>query len=102
VTTIPGAEFATLASIRAPWDDLEHEQRTYIDGLSATDLERIIEYKNAEGKVFTAPLGPLLQHVANHATHHRSEIATMLTMVSDSPPDTGLATYLLVKTNQQR
>src|SRR5439155_465047 len=44
VTTIPGAEFATLASIRAPWDDLEHEQRTYIDGLSATDLERIIEY----------------------------------------------------------
>ena len=102
VTTIPGAEFATLASIRAPWDDLEREQRTYIDGLSATDLERIIEYKNAEGKVFTAPLGPLLQHVANHATHHRSEIATMLTMVSDSPPDTGLATYLLVKTNQQR
>src|SRR5439155_3286588 len=27
VTTIPGAEFATLASIRAPWDDLEREQR---------------------------------------------------------------------------
>jgi uncharacterized damage-inducible protein DinB len=102
LTTIPGAEFATLAAIRTPWDDLEHEQQTYLNGLSATDLERIIEYKNADGKVLRAPLGPLLQHVANHATHHRSEIATMLTMVSDSPPDTGLATYLLTKGNQHR
>ena len=102
LTTIPGAEFATLAAIRTPWDDLEHEQRTYLNGLSATDLVRIIEYKNAEGKVLRAPHGPLLQHVANHATHHRSEIATMLTMVSDSPPDTGLATYLLTKANQHR
>jgi hypothetical protein len=33
--------------------------------------------------------------------HHRSEIATMLTMVSGSPPDTGLLTYHLVKTGQR-
>jgi uncharacterized damage-inducible protein DinB len=38
-------------------------------------------------------LGPLLQHVVNHATHHRSEVATMLTIVSGSPPDTGINTY---------
>jgi uncharacterized damage-inducible protein DinB len=35
----------------------------------------------------------MLLHVPNHATHHRSEIATMLTMVSGSPPDTGLMSY---------
>ncbi len=70
--------------------------------MSAADLERVIQYSNAEGKQFRAPLGPLLHHVANHATHHRSEIATMLTIVSGSPPDTGLATYLLIKTDQQR
>jgi uncharacterized damage-inducible protein DinB len=101
-TAVPGGEFATLASIRAPWDDLERDQRAYIESLSAADLGRVIQYSNAEGKQVRAPLGPLLQHVANHATHHRSEIATMLTMVSSSPPDTGLATYLLVTTNQQR
>ena len=101
-TADPGGQFATLASIRAPWDDLERDQRAYIEGLSAADLERVIQYTNAEGKQFRAPLGPLLQHVANHATHHRSEIATMLTMVSSSPPDTGIATYLLFSTNQLR
>jgi uncharacterized damage-inducible protein DinB len=31
--------------------------------------------------------------VVNHATHHRSEIATMITLISGSPPDTGIATY---------
>ena len=102
VTSVPGDEFTTLASIRTPWDEAEREQRAYIERLSAADHDRVIEYVGAGGKAFGAPLGPLLQHVANHATHHRSEIATMLTIVSSSPPDTGLATYLLTSTNQLR
>jgi uncharacterized damage-inducible protein DinB len=90
----PGGQFATLASIRAPWDDLEREQRAFVEGLSTADLAGVIHFTDAQGARRGAPLGPLLQHVANHATHHRSEIATMLTMVSGSPPDTGLGTYL--------
>jgi uncharacterized damage-inducible protein DinB len=31
--------------------------------------------------------------VVNHATHHRSEAATMITLISGSPPDSGLALY---------
>ena len=95
-TTIadPGGQFATLASIRAPWDDLEREQRAFVEGLSVADFAGVIYFTDAQGARRGAPLGPLLQHVVNHATHHRSEIATMLTMVSGSPPDTGLGTYL--------
>jgi uncharacterized damage-inducible protein DinB len=96
-TTVPGDEFKTLASIRAPWDELEREQRSFVEGLAPTDLERVIEYRNQEGKQLRAQLFPLLQHVANHATHHRSEIATMITMIKGSPPDSGLNTYLLAK-----
>src|SRR4029453_3748089 len=87
-TTAPGDEFKTLASIRAPWGAREREQRSLVEGLTPTDLERVIEYRNQEGKQLRAPLFPLLQHVANHATHHRSEIATMITMISASPPHT--------------
>jgi len=61
----------------------------------------VIEFKNTEGKPFKLALWPLLQHVPNHATHHRSEIATMITLISGSPPDTGINTYLLMKTGQQ-
>jgi uncharacterized damage-inducible protein DinB len=101
-TSLPGAEFATLAAVRARWDELEAEQRAFVDALTDADLGRVVEYKNTEGKAFRLPLGPLLQHVANHATHHRSEIATMVTMLSASPPDTGINSWLLVRSGQTR
>jgi uncharacterized damage-inducible protein DinB len=88
--------------VRAKWDALEAEQRRFVDGLGEADLARVVEYKNTRGQAFRAPLGVLLQHVANHATHHRSEIATMLTIASGSPPDTGINTWELTRTGQQR
>ena len=54
-----------------------------------------------KGVTFRRPFGMLLLHVPNHATHHRSEIATMLTMVSGSPPDTGINSYYRAKTERQ-
>jgi uncharacterized damage-inducible protein DinB len=101
-TTLPGAELTTMAAVRQKWDALEAEQKAFVDGLRDADLARAVEYKNTEGKTFGAPLGQLLQHVANHATHHRSEIATMVTMLSGSPPDTGINTWILVRTGQTR
>ena len=88
--------------MRSRWDELEAEQRAFVDALTDADLGRVVEYKNTEGKAFRLPLGPLLQHVANHATHHRSEIATMVTMLSASPPDTGINSWLLLQSGQTR
>ena len=99
-TSVPGADIPSMAALRERWDVLEEEQRTFVDALSDADLQRVIEYKNTEGKPFRAPLGHLLPHVANHATHHRSEIATMLTIISGSPPDTGMNTWSLVRSGQ--
>jgi uncharacterized damage-inducible protein DinB len=101
-TMLPGAEFASMATVRVRWDVLEADQRAFVDRLADVDLGRIVEYKNTRGEPFRAPLGVLLQHVANHATHHRSEIATMITMLNASPPDTGINTWELVRTGQQR
>jgi uncharacterized damage-inducible protein DinB len=101
-TTLPGAGFASMAEVRRTWDPLEGEQKAFVDALGEADLARSVDYRNTEGKPFAAPLGQLLQHVANHATHHRSEIATMVTMLSGSPPDTGLSTWILLRTGQMR
>ena len=97
-----GADFSSLAELRARWAEFVAEQRAYVHGLSGTDLLRTIEYRNPTGPVLRAPLRRLLAHVANHATHHRSEAATMLTMISGSPPDTGLHSYELERTGQHR
>ena len=87
------SDFATLADLRVSWDAFEVEQRAFVNGLTEADLVRPVSYTNTEGARFAVALGPLLQHVVNHATHHRSEIATMITLISGSPPDTGINTY---------
>ena len=87
------ADFPTMADLRARWDALEAEQGAFVDGLGEADLSRPVVYKNTSGQEFRVALGPLLQHVVNHATHHRSEAATMITLISGSPPDTGINTY---------
>jgi uncharacterized damage-inducible protein DinB len=86
-------DFATMADLRAGWDALEAEQRAFVEGLGDADLTRPLRYRNTEAKEFAVALGALLQHVVNHATHHRSEAATMITLISGSPPDTGINTY---------
>ena len=99
-TALPGGELATLAALRATWDGLEQEQRRFLQALGPAGIDREVAWTNTEGKPYRLPLGALLLHVANHATHHRSEIATMVTMVSGSPPDTGLVTQQLLTAGQ--
>jgi len=97
---LAGGELPTLAAVSEAWAPLEAEQQSFLEALTPAELERIVEYKNADGKAFRVPLSPLLAHVANHATHHRSEIATMVTMISGSPPDTGMASYQIITRGQ--
>lgn len=93
-TRIPGdADFGSMKDLRTCWDAFEAEQRTFVEGLGEADLARPVSYKNTSGQEFRVALAPLLQHVVNHATHHRSEAATMITLISGSPPDSGLALY---------
>lgn len=87
------ADFASMGDLRARWDGLEAEQRAFVEGVSEADLARPLVYRNTGGKEFRVALGALLQHVVNHATHHRSEAATMITLISGSPPDTGINAY---------
>jgi uncharacterized damage-inducible protein DinB len=93
-TKIQGdADFASLAELRKAWDGLEAEQKAFVAALGTADFERMLDYKATNGKPFSQPLWQMLQHVVNHATHHRSEIATMLTMTSGSPPGTDMSIF---------
>ncbi len=100
-TSIP-EEPPTLAELDERWLTLEREQKTFIDGLRGPDLERVISYRLLSGKAYRQPLGLLVHHVPDHGTHHRSEIATMLTMVSGSPPGTGLARFIAIRSGQEQ
>ena len=92
---MPGGDLETMPALREAWDRFEAEQGAYISALSEADVARVLEYKNQSGVPQRAPLWQLIQHIVNHATHHRSEINTMLTLISGSPPDTGINSHIL-------
>jgi uncharacterized damage-inducible protein DinB len=87
------ADFASVADLRNSWDALEADQKAFIAALGTADLKRQLDYKATDGKPFSQPLWQLLQHVVNHATHHRSEVATMVTMIKGSPKSTDRVLY---------
>jgi uncharacterized damage-inducible protein DinB len=97
---LPGADIPSMSVLRKEWDALVAEQQAYVEALRPVDLGREMHYKDTAGNAYHTPLGILLTHVVAHGNHHRSEIATMLTMLSGSPPDTGVVMWHRTVTGQ--
>ena len=88
------ADFPSLDAIRARWGAEEAAMRAYLTGLRDEDLARTVHYKTTTGKPSSDTVGPLLLHIVNHGTQHRSEVAAMLTELGHSPGDLDLLLYL--------
>lgn len=97
---LSGKDFPDLDALRASWDQEEEKMHAFLSALTEADLSRVVHYRDTKGRSFAVPLWILMQHVANHSTHHRSEVATMLTRVSGSPPATDLVIYHLARSGQ--
>src|ERR1051325_8966140 len=69
---------ATLATLREAWTVLEQTRAGYLAPLNDETIHRTITYKNSLGNVFSQPLSDQIQHVVNHATHHRGQIVGFL------------------------
>jgi len=52
------------------------------------------------GQSFALPRWQVILHCANHSTHHRSEVAAMLTELGHEPDSTDLLEYYLAHAGQ--
>jgi uncharacterized damage-inducible protein DinB len=75
----------TSAALREHWRPQGEKLLTYVSGLTQTDLDRIFEYKTLRFGVYKNPLWQSLQHLANHGTYHRGQVATMLRQLGAQP-----------------
>ena len=89
----PGMEFPDLASVRARWADVGRGLKDFVAGVSDADLRCVIEYRNFKGNTFAYPLQEMMQHVVNHGTYHRGQIAGMLRQLGAKPRSTDLLRY---------
>lgn len=85
-----GDEFADLPSLRTRWAQVERELLSYVDGLSAADLERSFDYRDTKGTPHNNLLWQTLQHLANHSTYHRGQVTTLLRQLGAKPVSTDM------------
>ena len=87
-------ECRDLVALRTLWSEIEREQLEFLQRLSTTDLDRSISYDNPPGTRWTYQLRHMLQHLVNHSTYHRGQVAAMLRQLDITPPATDFLVYL--------
>ncbi len=84
------ADFPDFESIRKRLTEMDSTLVDYVAGLSTEDVQRVVQFKTTAGVAFSQPLWQCLQHVANHGSYHRGQIATMLRQLGAKPIATDL------------
>lgn len=93
-TVFPNAaDFPSLESVRNYWAKIDRDLLDYVSSLTQDDLQRVISYKRISGEAYAQPLWQLLQHVANHSTYHRGQIAGMVRQLGAKPISTDLILF---------
>lgn len=87
------ADFPDFDSIRTRLTEMDATLVDYVAALKPEDLHRVIEFKTMTSGVVTAPLAHFLQHLSNHGTYHRGQIATMLRQLGTKATGTDLLRF---------
>lgn len=83
----------TVAALRAFWQPYADKLLNFANGVSQADLDQVLEYKTFNFGVYKNPLWQSMQHLANHGTYHRGQVATLLRQLGAKPILTDLMHY---------
>ncbi len=86
-------EFPDVVALRDRWAALDRHRSSWFKGLRVREIAAPVCYRNLEGRELAAPLWQLVQHLANHSTHHRGQVATLLRLLKTKPPATDLVVW---------
>jgi uncharacterized damage-inducible protein DinB len=88
-----GADCANLDAARRLLQETDRGLVDYVASLTNEDLQRVHSYKTTAGVPQAQPSWQMLQHVANHSTYHRGQIATMLRQLGAKATSTDLIAF---------
>ncbi len=83
-----------LNSLRMKWTEVEREQMDFVNGVTDESLESVIDYVTTKGEEWRYPLGQMMQHVVNHSSYHRGQVATLLRQLGAEPAPTDFLIFI--------
>jgi uncharacterized damage-inducible protein DinB len=94
-TMLSPDDLATVPIIRERWAEVVEERRTYFATLDEAELAVEVHWTNMRGQAYELLRWQVILHCANHATHHRSEVAAILTELGREPQSLDLLEFYL-------
>lgn len=91
--SLDSADYPTLASLIDRWRQVEGHVREFFSTLRDEDLGRTVEFAIGGGPKHAMPLGELMHHAANHAVHHRGQVALLLRLLGHAPSNFDILFY---------
>jgi uncharacterized damage-inducible protein DinB len=82
--------FHNVSAVQSKWAEVEKQQIDFVNRTTNESLERMIPFRTSRVK-----LGHLMQHLANHSTYHRGQVALMMRQLGAEPLATNLHEFLL-------
>jgi uncharacterized damage-inducible protein DinB len=78
-------QFNELSALRTRWEEDETRLNKFVATLTQDDLNRVHEYRTMNFGAYKNPLWQSMQHMVNHGTYHRGQVATMLRQLNAKP-----------------
>jgi uncharacterized damage-inducible protein DinB len=86
-------EEAGLEALAATLEEVARRQDAVLDRLGDEGLEAELVYRDRAGNPHRSIHRHMIQHVVNHGTYHRGQLATLLRQVGVVPPSTDFIKY---------
>lgn len=86
-------EEAGLEALATTLEAVARRQDAVLDRLGEEGLDDELVYRDRAGNPHRSTYRHMIQHVVNHGTYHRGQLATLLRQVGAVPPSTDFIKY---------
>ncbi len=82
--------FPNVAAVQRKWTEVEKEQVEFVNGVTNESLGKMVPIRTTQ-----ISLAHLMQHLANHSTYHRGQVALMMRQLDAEPVATDFHVFLV-------
>ena len=82
--------FPNVAAVQLKWAEVEKEQAEFVNRVTNESLDKMLHFRTTQIRFVH-----LMQHLANHSTYHRGQVALMMRQLAAGPVATDFALFLL-------
>lgn len=86
--------FANAVAVQLKWAEVEKEQVEFLNHVTNESLDKMLPFRTTQLR-----LAHLMQHLANHSTYHRGQIALMMRQLGAEPLATDFHVFLADRPN---